>query len=167
MTNPASADLLQPALLDRLTDPDPEQRIESRDRRVISMQRLRESVRRDLAWLLSAGRLETLIDLDEFPEVRRSVLNYGVPDISGLNISGAETETIERAVREAILEFEPRLDERSLRVTVTADHTSMQRNAMVFEIQAELWGRPLPQSILWRSELDLETGSADVRESDR
>ena len=131
------------------------------------MQRLRESVRRDLAWLLSAGRFETLVDLEEYPEVANSVLNYGVPDISGMQVAGADVELIERAVLAAIQRFEPRLDRRALKVKVSADSSSMQRNAMVFEIQAELWGRPLPQAILWRSELDLETGSADVREGDR
>ncbi len=167
MAERSATDMLQPALLDRLTDHDPAQKVESKDRRAISMQRLRESVRRDLAWLLSTGRMQTLLDLDAYPEVASSVLNYGIPDISGVMLDAQRAEVLERAVRDAILRFEPRLTRSTLKVTVQADPQSMQRNALVFQIEAELWGRPLPQSIVWQSELDLESGSARVTEAER
>ncbi|MEM1436264.1 MAG: type VI secretion system baseplate subunit TssE [Pseudomonadota bacterium] len=167
MADRSATDMLQPALLDRLTDNDPAQKVESKERRAISMQKLRESVRRDLAWLLSTGRMETLLDLDAFPEIAHSVLNYGIPDISGAMLDSERAQRLETAVRDAILHFEPRLNQSSLKVSVTADPQSMQRNALVFQIEAELWGRPLPQSIVWKSELDLESGSAKVSEADR
>src|SRR3954447_25204241 len=44
---------LQPALLDRLTDQRPHEKVEARRERVISEQQLREAVRRDLTWLFS------------------------------------------------------------------------------------------------------------------
>ena len=46
---------LQPCLLDRLTDDDPKNSLESRDRRVISLQRYRQGVLRDLQWLFNAS----------------------------------------------------------------------------------------------------------------
>ena len=52
-------DRLQPALLDRLTDDEPGSREEPVEARVLSKRRLRQSVLRDLAWLLNATRLET------------------------------------------------------------------------------------------------------------
>jgi type VI secretion system protein ImpF len=45
---------LQPSLLDRLTDEEPDQLQESREKRVLSMSRLRDFVLRDLAWLFNA-----------------------------------------------------------------------------------------------------------------
>lgn len=167
MADRSVSDMLQPALLDRLTDNDPGQKVESKDRRSISMQKLRESVRRDLAWLLSTGRLETTTDLANFPEVSKSVLNYGIPDISGVQLGGDRAQLIERAVKDSILRYEPRLTSKTLKITVTADARSMQRNALIFHVEAELWGRPLPQTISWQSELDLESGSARVTEADR
>ena len=158
---------LQPALLDRLTDHDPGQKIESRDRRVISVQRLRECIRRDLAWLLNTGRLETVMNLDEYPEVADSVLNYGIPDLTGLSVAGANTELIEKAVKSAILKFEPRLLKNSLRVTVTADPQKMFRNSMTFKIECEMWAQPIPQSMFLHTELDLETGDVKVSEGGR
>ena len=49
---------LQPALLDRLTDDEPDKKQEPREARVLSKSRLRQSVLRDLAWLFNATRLE-------------------------------------------------------------------------------------------------------------
>ena len=44
---------LQPALLDRLTDDQPDKKLEPRMERVISKRRLRDAVLRDLTWLFN------------------------------------------------------------------------------------------------------------------
>ena len=44
---------LQPALLDRLTDDNPESQVEPREMRVMSRNRMREAVLRDLSWLFN------------------------------------------------------------------------------------------------------------------
>lgn len=155
---------LQPALLDRLTDDEPGQKVESRDQRVLSAQRLRAALMRDLAWLLNTGHFETVEDLEDYGHVRRSVLNYGIPDLTGLTIAGADTTQIERAVRQAIVDFEPRIAPESLRVTVQTSENAMGRNAMVFRIEGELWAKPAPQALYLKTEVDLETGDVTVRE---
>ena len=38
----------------------------------------------------------------------------------------------------------------------------MNRNAMSFDIEAELWAQPLPLRLFLRTAVDLETGSIDV-----
>ena len=76
-------DRLQPALLDRLTDDEPDKKQEPREARVLSKSRMRQSVLRDLAWLFNATRLEVVTDLTKVPNVRRSVLNFGMPALSG------------------------------------------------------------------------------------
>ena len=53
-------DRLQPALLDRLTDDEPDKKQEPREARVLSKSRMRQSVLRDLAWLFNATRLEAV-----------------------------------------------------------------------------------------------------------
>ena len=102
-------ELLQPSLLDRLTDLNPGARTDTLEERVISLRRLRESVIRDLEWLLNTGCLEISGDLGDYPEVRKSVLNYGVPDILGISAGQKDLVAIERQIRQAILDFEPRL----------------------------------------------------------
>lgn len=156
---------LQPSLLDRLTDVDPESKVESRERRVLSVQRLKAGVLRDLAWLLNTSRLETTEDLEPYPCARDSVLNYGIPDFSGVSLSGMDTARLEKAVRDAIVKFEPRINERTLKVAVVVDYDRMSRNSLVFKIEGELWAQPTPLSLFLKTELDLETGSVELGES--
>ena len=155
---------LQPALLDRLTDEAPDQQQESREKRVISMRQLRESVLRDLAWLLNAGRLDSVQDLDAYPFVTHSVLNYGIPDITGLTASGVDAVQIERAVRQAIWDFEPRILRQSVRVFARVDPERMSHNSLTFDIEGDLWAQPVPLRIFLKTEIDLELGEVRVIE---
>src|SRR5580765_3585956 len=95
-------DRLQPALLDRLTDDEPDKKQEPREARVLSKSRMRQSVLRDLAWLFNATRLESGQDLAQAPYVRRSVLNFGLPAMSGKVASSLDVTDLTRAIREAI-----------------------------------------------------------------
>jgi hypothetical protein len=89
MADYAPLEKLQPCLLDRLTDDDPKSTEESRSQRVISVQRYRRGVLRDLAWLFNASA--HLPDegkdrwrLEDFPDANRSVINFGTRQLSGL-----------------------------------------------------------------------------------
>jgi type VI secretion system protein ImpF len=153
---------LQPSLLDRLTDDEPTQRQESRDKRVLSPARLRECVRRDLTWLLNTTHLETVEELEEHPDVQRSVLNYGMPDLAGRTASSVDVRALERLLVRVIADFEPRLLRNSIRVQVVPDPEQVGHNAMCFRIEAELWAQPIPLRLFLRTEIDLETGSVNV-----
>ncbi len=153
---------LQPSLLDRLTDDEPEKQVEARDRRVLSLPRLRESVLRDLGWLLNTCHLAQTEDLEEYPQVQSSVLNYGVPDYAGSTMSGADLVRLERALRQAILDFEPRILRNSLRIRAQIDPDSMTYNALTFVIEGELWSQPLPERLYLRTQVDLESGHTRV-----
>ena len=162
MADLTQKDRLQPSLLDRLTDNDPERRQESRDARVLSPSRLRDCVRRDLAWLLNTTHLKAMQPLDDHPLVSKSVLNFGLPDLAGRTTSTVDAATLEQAIRKVILDFEPRLVARTLRVKLVVDDKQMNHNAMSFDIEAELWAQPLPLRLFLRTAIDLETGSIEV-----
>lgn len=154
---------LQPALLDRLRDDEPDKSQEAREQRVLSMRQLRESVLRDLQWLLNTGNLSATGELDGYPLIGRSVLNFGIPDLSGTTVT-AMRHKLEPMIRQAILDFEPRILKETLRVrALEADQ--MNRNAISFEIQGELWGQPLPTLLFLRSEIDFETGDVTVQDT--
>ena len=155
---------LQPSLLDRLTDDEPDKLQESREKRVLSSQRLRDSVRRDLNWLFNTTNLAAIQSLEAYPEVERSTLNYGLPDLAGRTASSVDRDLMERLLRRAIWEYEPRLLRSSIRVQLSVDANELNHNAMNFSIQAELWAQPLPLRLFLRTDLDLETGEAAVTE---
>ena len=149
---------LQPSLLDRLTDESPQSGVEARDQRMISWQRLRDIVRRDLGWLLNCVHLEASEDLSAVPLVARSTVNYGIPETTGIPVANVNVEILQRRLRQAILDFEPRLVRSKLTVTVDKQSELMHRNSLVFLIAGEVWAQPVPQSIFVRTEFDLETG---------
>jgi type VI secretion system protein ImpF len=153
---------LQPSLLDRLTDNEPDRKTEGRDLRVLSPQRLRESVRRDLTWLFNAVNLASVQDFSGYPEAERSTLNFGLPDLSGRTSAGVHAPTLEKLVRKAIWEFEPRLTKNSVRVKLIQDRKEFGPNALCVLIEAELWAQPLPLRLFLRTDLNLETGEAMV-----
>jgi type VI secretion system protein ImpF len=156
---------LQPSLLDRLTDDEPGKQAESRDQRVFSLTRLREAVLRDLAWLLNTTNFEAGNCLDAFPEVRHSVLNYGIPDLSGISVSSAKVGELERKLKQAISDFEPRILRHSLSVRLEMNQAQMNHNAMTFLIEGELWAQPVPLRLFLKTEIDLDIG--DVRVTDQ
>lgn len=155
---------LQPSLLDRLTDEEPDKRVESLDKRVLSPQRLRESVRRDLTWLFNTTNLATVCDLSEYPEVERSTVNFGIPDLAGKPASNVDTAALLKLIRRAITDFEPRLLKSSLKVRILVDPDEHSPNAMAFGIEAQLWSQPLPLRLYLRTDVNLEDGEARVSE---
>lgn len=158
-------DRLQPSLLDRLTDFEPEATQESRDRRVLSMRALRQSVQRDLSWLLNSNGLESVQDLTGFPHVATSVINYGFPDIAGKTASSVDIAQLERLVRDVVRAFEPRILRDTVNVTaVQAEETTGRHNTVSFVIEGDLWAQPYPERLYFRTELDLEAGEIRVLE---
>jgi type VI secretion system protein ImpF len=158
-------DKLQPSLLDRLTDTRPDVRMSSGGVRVLSMEELRDGVRRDLASLFNATALEVVEDLTDYPYVRCSTLNFGMPDLSGKTASGLDLPEIERSLSRAIQEFEPRLLQETVKVAGDAPNAK-SHNTMLATIEAELWSQPLPQKLLLRTELDLENGEVLLQEAE-
>jgi type VI secretion system protein ImpF len=158
---------LQPSLLDRLTDDSPDAREEGRDKRVLNVSQLRQSVLRDVAWLLNTVHLQANQDLSDWPEVASSTVNYGIPDLAGTSAVGKNTLELEKAVRQAVLNFEPRILGDTLKVTVRIEPEQMNRHAMSFIIEGQLWAQPVPLSLYLKTELDLETGTVTVAESNR
>ena len=156
---------LQPSLLDRLTDVRPDVRTSNAGVRVLSMQELRAGVQRDLGALLNATALDVVEDLSAYPNVQHSTLNFGMPDMSGKTASGVEVTELERTLVRTIREFEPRIMAETLKVTGDVQDKK-GHNTMIITIEGELWSQPLPQKLLLRTELDLETGEIKLEEAD-
>jgi type VI secretion system protein ImpF len=154
---------LQPSLLDRLTDDEPDKKVEAAEQRVLSKARLRQAVLRDLAWLFNTTRLESEVNLQKFPYARRSAINFGLPALSGLLSSSLDVMDLERAVRQAIIDFEPRIDAKTLEVSVMVETTALAHHSVIgVEIRGHLWAQPVPLELLIRTRFDLETGHVQM-----
>ena len=133
--------------------------VETGEDRRVSMARLRECVCRDLATLLSSTSIDEAYDLTAFPDVQRSVLNYGMPSLAGRSVKLLDLRRIARVVEDTIRRFEPRLTQ----VRVTADtERDVDEQEFHLRIDAELWSQPALQRLVLRTRISTESGQATV-----
>lgn len=156
---------LRPSLLDSLTDRHPERQLEGPRERSVDEDELREQVRRDLTWLFNTTHLNAGIDLSAFPHAQRSVVNFGLPTLTGRMLSGISKETLARQVLEALLRFEPRLLPDTIQVAVSIGETHAGIAALIIDIAADLWAEPQPLALHLRTEVDVETGRVAIEKS--
>jgi type VI secretion system protein ImpF len=152
-------DRLLPCFLDRLRDDYPKATRESRAFRSVTLRQYRDSVLRDLQWLLNTGLQPPGEDLADFPQVQRSVSNYGVRSLSGVWASSQNAEVVEQSIKQAILDFEPRVLPQTLEVRLVGeDREGTKGGNLVLEISGELYAEPVTERLYLRTEIDLETG---------
>jgi len=164
MAELAPRERLQPSLLDRLSDDAPDKTVEARDRRVLSLRTLREGVLRDLAWLLNTTNLFSVIEAEKLPHIANSVLNYGMPNMAGGSVAGLNVSALERGIRQAIWDFEPRLIRASVSVKALPDLAG-DNHRIMFSIEADMWAQPYPERLYLKTELDLERGAVLLTET--
>jgi type VI secretion system protein ImpF len=87
-----------------------------RVRQVITESVLRQEVARDLDALLNTIALESTIEMADAPYARKSILNFGIPDVTKRTIDEAGVDDIAEEIKAAIVNFEPRLAAASLHV---------------------------------------------------
>jgi type VI secretion system protein ImpF len=146
--------VLLPSVIDRLIDRDPGNRNEAQSARAQSLKELKDSVRRDLEWLLNTRRTP-----DEPPpsakELWRSVYCYGLSDITGMALKSSEDQAhLTRMVESAIAAFEPRLQN----VTVSMLPTNPGSRMLRFHIEALLRTDPAPARVSFDTTLELTSG---------
>lgn len=130
---------------------------------IMSMDEIRSCVKRDLDWLFNSHQYSPLEELDDFPEVRKSVLNFGLPDMAGKTVSGSDVNMLEKLLKQVIIDFEPRILKRSLKVRINQEGSQSDHNALLFEIEGELWSQPVPLYLHLQTELQLDDGGMDIK----
>ena len=143
-----------PSVLDRLIDLDPREGREAPKSRSTSLAELKQSIRRDLEWLLNTRCHTEALD-DVATEAKRSVAFYGMPDIVGVNAQNhAEQQRLVKAMDTAIRFFEPRF----LNLKVTMEPVSTVDRQLKFRIEASLDVDPAPEPIVFDTALQIGSG---------
>jgi len=90
-------------------------------------------------------------------------LNFGLPAMSGKVSSSLDVTDLTRAIREAILTFEPRILPSTLEIKTLIEAGNLDHhNVIGVEIHGQLWAQPVPLEFLVRTDFDLETGKVRV-----
>jgi type VI secretion system protein ImpF len=146
---------LQHSLWDRLIDPSLHRGEDVDTTPASEIQRIKEEVRRDLEWLLNSRstNIEIPAGLDA---LQRSLVRYGLPDFSSLNLSNTKARERFQSVLETVIrDFEPRLDRVEVRLSLLEqDHA---RPSVHYMVEAVLKLEPTPQSVVFDTVLELGT----------
>lgn len=149
---------LMPSLIDRLIDPESGG---TAWRRGYGVEQMMEAVRRDLEELLNTRQSHSGMP-EDFTEVSRSIIAYGLPDLTTLNATTPqEREDIGRVIESIVAQFEPRL--KDIKATMLDTAESKDRSVR-FHIDAKLCVDPAPE-VAFDTILELTTGHASVKPS--
>lgn len=121
---------------------------------------LRRQVQRDLEALMNAVAMESTVDLTGFPEVRRSILNFGCPDISTRTIDEARIEEVREEIAAAVRCFEPRLIRDTVKVTREAVEDDDLR--LRYVVRADLACMPFAVPVQFVADVELDSGSVTL-----
>ena len=161
------ADLEMDGLRDQSEDPEEMSRATMRFYTVPRIERfneaaLRATVLRELNWLLNTTSLSSVEDLEDVPEVETSVLNYGVRDMAGKLLQRRAIQNRARDIRDAIRNYEPRIDPQKLDVDplTSAD----KPNAVTFIIRGDVTSAVNALPVEFKTDVEIDTGAAILRE---
>ncbi len=151
---------LLPSVLDRLLDDSPGETREAPRSRSQMLRELKHSVRRDLENLLNSRRPPRELP-DDLPELRRSLVSYGVPDVTDLEgAGGGAREALRLTIEEAIRQFEPRF--KSVAVELLDNAEPLDRT-LRFRIRAMIWAEPAPELAVFDTSVEPATGTIAVQ----
>jgi type VI secretion system protein ImpF len=155
---------LLPTLFDRLRDEAPSRASESPSDYTVTPAQMRDIVQRDLAYLLNTTSAEDLIDRTRHADAASSALNFGVPPLAGSYLSERKWADIERIIRRAIQDYEPRLIPETVTVVplMKEGGAAGEYNVLLFEIRALINLQPYPLAFTVQSAVDLETNRMRV-----
>ncbi len=155
---------LVPSVLDRLIDEEPSAKREPAKSRSHVLRELKQSVRRDLENLLNT-RWRCSNWPQDLDELELSLVNYGIPDITGSSFgSGRSQEEFVRVMERVIRHFEPRFQ--SVEVEILGNAQPLDRT-LRFRINALLRAEPAPEPVVFDSSLQPSTGNVEVKGASR
>ena len=123
---------------------------------------LRRELARDLEALVNTVALESTLDLQAFDEVRRSVLNFGFPDIAHRAIDEISVDDIKDELKAVLLTHEPRLVPDTVKVTRDGSLDTATLKVR-FVIRADLVCQPLNVPIEFVADVELDSAKITIK----
>ena len=121
--------------------------------------RYKQSVKRDLAWLLNTHQV---VDdrLPLYPEVSRSVYAYGLPDITSINVGAIHDQNELLRRMERCIEF---FDKRLTKTDIVLEPIAGLNRMLHFSISSLVLMDPAPETIVIDTILDPTRGEYEVK----
>lgn len=124
-----------------------------------AINRYKDSVKRDLGWLLNTRQV---VDdrLPFYPEVSRSVYAYGLPDITSINVGAIHDQNELLRRMERCIEF---FDKRLTKTEIMLEPMVGLNRVLRFSISGIVLMDPAPEEIVIDTILDPSSGEYEVK----
>jgi type VI secretion system protein ImpF len=151
---------LLPSVLDRLLDDEPDIRRDPAQSPHQLLREVKQAVRRDLQNLLNTRR-RCLPLPPNLTELEESLVNYGMPDFTEVNMgSGEGRQRLRQILEEVIRRCEPRFKTVSVQLLESEDPLD---RTLRFRVDALLYAVPAPEPVAFDTTLETATGTVEVR----
>jgi type VI secretion system protein ImpF len=122
---------------------------------------LRQVIQRDVAWLLNDIQFEATTPLDDYPEVRTSVLNQGLPELIGRSLDSDTMARRSAEITAALRAFEQRLRPESISVVFDTSRIETE-NKLTFSVSGEIRNAVEESWVQLKTTVDLDDGRVEV-----
>jgi len=148
------------SVLERLIDRQPELPVDPAPTRAQSVRQLKNSLRRDLEWLLNTRRTPEPAG-SEYEFLEKSLFNYGLPDTTALSWDvSRDRARLTRMLEQTLVVFEPRISR--IRV-IPMESAGGSQHVLRFQIEGMLDMDPAPELISFDTVLQLSSGQYQVK----
>jgi type VI secretion system protein ImpF len=152
-----------PSVLDRLLDDHPDE--PQRDVALLfDLPEFKAALARDLEALLNTRVMEFRELAEQFPEAAKSVIRYGIPDLSSLSLlSPKDRERLRAEVQHAIERYESRLSNVQVTLNMPDKPQTHLDRMLNFRVDATLIIHPRRPPVAFDATLQLSSFAYQVR----
>lgn len=156
MARAKSETVVTQSVLDRLISSENEEWSMTRAQ---SLRLFKDSLKRDLEWLLNTRR-PPIANLQEYELASASVLNYGLPDMSAMGVFSSDDQfALLALLQQCLRNYEPRIS--ALRVYLEGAEANSR--SIRFRIEGLLKIDPAPEEINFDTVLEIGRGAYQVK----
>ena len=135
-------------------------------RRGANEDQLKRNLYRDLVNLSNTINLDAALDLSQLDYVSRSVLNYGVVDLSNMTSEDANVDQLCDQLAAALVACEPRFVPETMQVRMRRKFDDVNQK-LLFDIECEMACKPVDIPLEFAAEIDVGSGKMQLNDASR
>ena len=115
----------------------------------------------DLVALMNTINLDSIDPLGNRDYVRKSVVNYGLPDVAHMTSEEKRVDSIRNELARALVAFEPRINRGSIVVDKQVERNDTDQRVR-FAVSAEMFCTPVDVAVDFVAELEIASGKVNL-----
>ena len=131
-------------------------------RNAVSEQLLKQELSDDLAALLNTVNLSAAENLDGFDFVKKSILNFGVGDMTAFSAESGATDRIQAHLKEVLQRYETRLVGGTIEVHKSVEFDEVNTR-LSFHLAAEMYAAPTDIPVEFVTDIESYSGKMNVK----